>query len=94
MVQKISKPIIQAGALSLFLIFAAGSASTKNVAERNGYDSTKDFISDTATTIASAYEGYTYLGHVQSESEAKELAKSKGYTYWRYNTGTGAAYGK
>lgn len=78
----------------MFLIFAAGSATTKDLAERNGYNNTKDFINDTATHVVSAYEGYTYIGHVQSASEAQELAKSKGYTYWRYNTETGAAYGK
>ncbi len=94
MVQKILKTIVQAGALSLFFIFAAGSATTKDLAERNGYDNTKDFISDTAINIVSAYEGYTYIGIVQSASEAQELAKRKGYTYWRYNKETGAAYGK
>ena len=94
MVRKVLKTVIQGGALSLFFIFAAGSATTKDFAERNGYDNTKDFISDTAIHIESLYEGYTYIGIVQSASEAEELARSKGYTYWRYNKETGAAYGK
>lgn len=38
--------------------------------------------------------GYTYLGVRSSESECRDLASSKGYSYYIYDSVTGACYGK
>ena len=42
----------------------------------------------------SGYYGWTTLGRGSSESEAISLARSKGYSSYRYDSVTGIAYGK
>lgn len=42
----------------------------------------------------SGYYGWTTLGRVSSESQAAELASSKGFSNYMYDSVTGIAYGK
>lgn len=47
-----------------------------------------------AVGAAAAYDGYTLIGYKNSSSECEALAKSKGYTYYLFDTATGACYAK
>jgi len=38
--------------------------------------------------------GYTYIGVRSSESECRELARSRGYSSYIFDSRTGACYGK
>lgn len=86
------KIIFQATCLTLFIIMAAASSSSQN-SSSSGTD--WGSISRAALVGASAgYDGYDYIGTVSTESEAKRLASSKGYSYYRWDTNSGNVYAK
>ncbi|WP_143241133.1 hypothetical protein [Barnesiella sp. An55] len=74
---------IQVLGLSTFLLIAASSASTQKLDYRGA-----------AVGAAAGYNGYLYIGNASSESEAKALAKDKGYSYYVWDTKNGNVYAK
>lgn len=49
---------------------------------------------ETADAAAAGLEGYSYIGHANSESECSSMAASRGYTYYRFNSSIYGCYGK
>lgn len=43
---------------------------------------------------AAGYNGYTIIGKASSESQAKDLAARKGYSYYLWDSVNGAVYAK
>lgn len=84
--------IIQVISLCLFCFIAAASSSSQQ-ATRSGTD--WGAVGRSALIGAGAgHEGYDYLGVASSESEAKRMAATKGYSKYIWDTNSGNVYAK
>lgn len=83
--------IIQAMFLCLFCFMAAASASQQSASSGTDWSG----LGRAALIGAGAgHEGYDYIGRASSESEARELAASKGYSRYIWDSKNGNTYGK
>lgn len=80
--------IFQMLGLLVFCVIAAASSSSQQ--------STSKSIDwrGAAVGAAAGHDGYIIIGSASSESEAKKLAASKGYSYYIYDTVNGNVYAK
>lgn len=86
-----TKVLIQAMCLGLFCLMAAASASQNSTGSNTDWNR----VGRAALVGAGAgYDGYDYIGTVSSQSEAKELAASKGYSQYIWDTNSGNVYAK
>lgn len=84
---------IQAICLAAFCFMAAASASSQH---SSGGGTDWGAVGRSALIGAGAgHEGYDCIGTASSESEAKALAQSKGYTNrWLWDSNSGLVYAK
>lgn len=80
--------IFQIMGLIAFCAMAAASSSSQQSTSRN-----VDWRG-AAVGAAAGYDGYIIIGSASSDSEAKKLAASKGYSYYIYDTINGNVYAK
>lgn len=84
--------IFQVLGLVVFCLMAAASSSSQHSA---GSGTDWGSVSRAALIGAGAgHEGYDYLGYASSEAKAKELAASKGYSRYIWDTNSGNVYAK
>ena len=81
-----SKIYLQVAGLLFFVLIALASSSSK--------DSSSFDWRGAAVGGAAGYNGYIIIGKASSNSEACELAKSKGYSYCIWDSNNGAVYAK
>lgn len=93
MIKKNFKIFLQIFCLGLFCCMAAASASSQHSSGGSGTDWGAVGRSSLIGAGA-AHEGYDLLGSASSESEAKQIAASKGYTRYLFDTNSGLVYGK
>lgn len=91
MIKKNINVIIQVICLCLFCFMAAASASQQSA----GSGSYWSEMGRAALVGAGAgHDGYVFIGVESSESEARELAASKGYSRYIWDSKNGNVYGK
>lgn len=92
MTMKDLRIFIQALCLCLFCFMAASSASSQH---SSGSKTDWGAVSRSALIGAGAgHEGYDYIGNVSSKFKAEELASSKGYSQYIWDTNSGNVYAK
>lgn len=85
--------IFQVLGLAIFCFMAVASSSSQGSHSSSGTD--WGAVSRAALIGAGAgHEGYDYLGYASSEAKAKELAASKGYSRYIWDTNSGNVYAK
>jgi len=92
MIKKNLKILIQATCLCLFCFIAAASASSQHSTK-----SRTDWGGVGRAAIIGAgagHDGYDLLGTASSESEAKSMAASQGYSRYIWDTNSGLVYAK
>lgn len=95
MVRNKQKIFIQIVGLLFFCLIAVASSSSKD--STSSRSSSFDWGSagrGAAVGAAAGYNGYTLIGRASSESEARELAGSKGYSYYLWDSNNGGVYAK
>ncbi len=86
------KIFIQIMCLCLFCFMAAASATTQN---SSGSGTDWRSIGRSAVIGAGAgHDGYDCLGTASSQSEAKKMAASQGYSTYIFDTNSGLVYAK
>lgn len=80
--------IFQIMGLIAFCAMAAASSSSQQSTSKN-----IDWRG-AAVGAAAGHDGYIIIGSASSESEARRLAESKGYSYYIYDTVNGNVYAK
>ncbi|MDE5568964.1 MAG: hypothetical protein K2I89_08750 [Muribaculaceae bacterium] len=83
------KIFIQVMALVVFCVMALASASSKQASS----DSNIDWRGAAVGGVA-GYNGYIRIGTASSESEARQIAGSKGYSEYLWDSVNGAVYAK
>lgn len=84
------KLIIQALGLIAFCVIAAASSSSQHASSSgSGID-----WRGAAVGGAAGYNGYIIIGSANSESQARDLAGSKGYSQYIWDSVNGKVYAK
>lgn len=81
-----SRIYLQIAGLFVFVLIAMASSSSK---DSSSFDWRGAAVGGTA-----GYNGYIPIGKASSNSEACELAKSKGYNYCIWDSNNGVVYAK
>ena len=90
MLKNKQKLFFQIFGLIAFCLFAASSSSSKGSSSSgSGFD-----WRGAAVGAGAGYNGYTIIGKASSESEARDLAGSKGYSAYLWDSVNGAVYAK
>ena len=84
------KIFIQASGLAAFCFMVAASSSSQHANSSSGGIDWRG----AAVGAGAGYNGYVPLGNASSEANAKSLAKSKGYSYYLWDSVNGVVYGK
>lgn len=85
---------LQVLGISIFILMAAASASNKSSSSSSSSDIYRRAVAGGAVGAISGLEGYVWIGYASSESEAKQMARDKGYKYYRYHPASSSVYAK
>ena len=85
---------LQVLGISIFILMAAASASNKSSSSSSSSDIYRRAVAGGAVGAAAGYNGYLWVGYATSESEAKKIARDKGYEDCLWHQESGAAYAK
>lgn len=81
--------LMQILGLTVFCILAAASSSSQSATKSSDID-----WRGAAVGAGAGYNGYIIIGTASSESSASELAASKGYDYYLWDSVNGKVYAK
>lgn len=82
--------LVQAAVLIAFCVMAAASSSSHDASSsKSSFD-----YRGAAVGAAAGYNGYIIIGTASSESAAADLAASKGYSYYLWDSVNGNVYAK
>lgn len=83
---------LQVLGISIFILMAAASASNKSSSSSDNIY--RKAARSAAVGAAAGYDGYLWIGYATSESDAKKMARDKGYKYYLWHPESSSVYAK